>query len=57
MEKNRNTLEFLETWEEIYNPGFKVVESEHFKNRQFTPSVSEWVEQSNAIDARRALIR
>lgn len=36
---------FLSTWEEIYNPNFKVVESEHFKKEAgfvtFTPSVSE----------------
>ena len=29
--RNRSTLEFLSTWEEIYNPNFKVFESEHFK--------------------------
>ena len=29
--RNRSTLEFLSTWEEIYNPDFKVFESEHFK--------------------------
>ena len=51
--RNRRTLEFLSTWEEIYNPDFKVFESEHFKKQAglltFTPSVSEWVEQTNAI--------
>ena len=51
--RNRSTLEFLSTWEEIYNPNFKVFESEHFKKQAglltFTPSVSEWVEQTNAI--------
>jgi hypothetical protein len=25
------TLEFLGTWESIYNPNFKVVEFDHFK--------------------------
>ena len=38
---------------EIYNPNFKVFESEHFKKQAglltFTPSVSEWVEQTNSI--------
>ena len=29
--RNRNTLEFLGTWEQIYNPSFKVVEFDHFK--------------------------
>ena len=51
--RNRGTLEFLSTWEQIYNPNFKVFESEHFKKQAglltFTPSVSEWVEQTNAI--------
>lgn len=51
--RNRGTLEFLSTWEQIYNPNFKVFESEHFKKQAglltFTPSVSEWIEQTNAI--------
>ena len=51
--RNRRTLEFLSTWEEIYNPDFKVFESEHFKKQAglltFTPSVTEWVEKTNAI--------
>ena len=28
--RNRNTLEYLGTWEKIYNPDFKVVEFDHF---------------------------
>ena len=51
--RNRSTLEYLSTWEEIYNPNFKVFESEHFKKDvglvTFTPSVSEWVEKTDAI--------
>ena len=51
--RNRTTLEFLSTWETIYNSDFKVFDSEHFKIRAglltFTPSVSEWVDQTNAI--------
>lgn len=51
--RNRRTLEFLSTWEEIYNPDFKVFESEHFKKQAglltFTPSISEWVKKTNAI--------
>jgi len=46
--RNRTTLEFLGTWEMIYNPNFKVVEFDHFKIEAglltFTPSISEWVE-------------
>ncbi|MBQ9886104.1 MAG: KilA-N domain-containing protein [Lachnospiraceae bacterium] len=51
--RNRSTLEFLSTWEEMYNSNFKVFESEHFKKDvglvTFTPSVSEWVEKTDAI--------
>lgn len=51
--RNRTTLEYLSTWEEIYNPNFKVFKSEHFKKQAglltFTPSVSEWVNQTSAI--------
>ena len=51
--RNRSTLEFLSTWEEIYNPDFKVFESEHLKKQAglvvFTPSVSEWVDKTGAI--------
>ncbi|MBQ6104583.1 MAG: KilA-N domain-containing protein [Lachnospiraceae bacterium] len=51
--RNRSTLEFLSTWEEMYNLRFKVFESEHFKKDvglvTFTPSVSEWVEKTDAI--------
>ena len=51
--RNRNTLEFLGTWEKIYNPDFKVVEFDHFRKEAglhtFVISVSEWVEQTSAI--------
>ena len=51
--RNRSTLEFLSIWEEMYNPNFKVFKSEHFKKDvglvTFTPSVSEWVEKTDAI--------
>ena len=29
--RKRTTLEFLGTWEQLYNPNFKVVEFDHFK--------------------------
>ena len=51
--RNRNTLEFLGTWEMMYNPEFKVVEFDHFKAEAglhtFVLSVAEWVNQTNAI--------
>ncbi len=50
--RNRMTLEFLGTWEQIYNPDFKVVEFDHFKSEAglhtFVLSVSEWIESTNA---------
>jgi hypothetical protein len=51
--RNRYTLEFLGTWEQMYNPNFKVVEFDHFKMQaglnSFVMSVSEWIEKTNAI--------
>ena len=51
--RNRNTLEFLGTWEQIYNPDFKVVEFDHFKQEAglhtFVLSVSEWIEKTGAV--------
>ncbi len=51
--RNRNTLEFLGTWEQIYNPDFKVVEFDHFKTEAglhtFVLSVSEWINKTNAM--------
>lgn len=51
--RNRSTLEYLSVWEQLYNPDFKVFESEHFKKQAglltFTPSVSEWVEETRAV--------
>ncbi len=51
--RNRSTLEFLETWELLYNPYFKVVEFDHFKKEAglptFTMSVSNWVETTAAV--------
>ncbi|MGN0380662.1 MAG: KilA-N domain-containing protein [Suilimivivens sp.] len=51
--RSRSTLEFLGTWEQIYNPNFKVVEFDHFKQEAglhtFTLSVTDWVENTNAV--------
>ena len=51
--RNRSTLEFLSTWELLYNPNFKVFESEHFRKEAglltFTPSVSDWIERTASI--------
>ena len=49
----RSTLEFLGTWEVMYNPNFKVVEFDHFKSgaglHTFTLSAKEWIEKTNAV--------
>ena len=51
--RNRGTLEYLSVWEQIYNPEFKVFESEHFKKQavllRFTPSIPKWVQKTNAV--------
>lgn len=49
----RSTLEFLGTWEIMYNPDFKVVEFDHFKSEAglhtFTLSAKEWIKSTHAI--------
>jgi hypothetical protein len=51
--RNRFTLEFIGTWEQINNSNFKVVEFDHFKTKaglpSFVLSVSEWLEKTAAI--------
>ncbi|MCK0131468.1 KilA-N domain-containing protein [Flavobacteriaceae bacterium F08102] len=51
--RNRGTIEFIGTWEKLYNPDFKVVEFDHFKMNAGLPSFvlspSSWIEKTNAI--------
>ena len=51
--RTRYAIEFLSVWEQINNPNFKVVESDHFKMQaglpNFVLSASEWIEKTNAI--------
>ena len=51
--RTRGTIEFLGTWECIYNANFKVVEFDHFRKvaglPTFTLSISQWVEKTGAI--------
>ena len=51
--RNRITLEFLGTWEMIYNPNFNTVEFDGFRKEAglhtFTLSVKKWCESTNAI--------
>jgi hypothetical protein len=50
--RNKNTIEFLGIWEEIYNPDFNSIEFEGIKNQaglnRFILSVKQWVEKTNS---------
>jgi hypothetical protein len=51
--RNRGTLEFIGTWEVLYNPDFKVVEFDHFKTQaglqSFVLSPGKWIESTSAV--------
>lgn len=51
--RNRNTIEFLGIWEQLYNPDFKPVEFERFKSQsglnRFSLSPKKWIEATSAI--------
>ena len=51
--RNRNTIEFLGIWETLYNPNFKPLEFEGFRNKAglnaFTLSPQKWVNTTNAM--------
>ena len=50
--RNKNTIEFLGIWEEMYNPAFNSPEFEGLKNaaglNRFILSVKQWVEKTNS---------
>lgn len=50
--RNKNTIEFLGIWEEIYNPNFNSPEFEGIKNQaglnRFVLSVKQWTEKTNS---------
>ena len=50
--RNKNTLEFLSVWEEIYNPAFNSLEFEEIKKNagfnRFTMSVKQWLTRTKA---------
>lgn len=50
--RNKNTIEFLGIWEEIYNPDFNSPEFEGIKNQaglnRFVLSVKQWVRKTNS---------
>jgi len=51
--RTRSTIEFLGTWETIYNPNFKVAEFDHFKMEAGLPtfvlSPKQWAEKTGAV--------
>ena len=51
--RNKNTIEFLGIWEEMYNPNFNSPEFEGIKNaaglNRFILSVKQWVEKTNSL--------
>jgi len=51
--RNRNTVEFLAVWEELYNPGFNRVQFEAVRNEaglnRFVMTPTKWIEETNAI--------
>ena len=51
--RTRTTIEFLGTWETMYNPGFNVAEFDHFKMEAglptFVMSPKQWAEKTGAV--------
>ena len=51
--RNRNTIELLGLWEQIYNPHFKPVEFDGFKKdsglNSFVLTPKKWIQSTNAI--------
>lgn len=51
--RTRTTIEFLGTWETMYNPNFNVAEFDHFKMEAGLPtfvlSPKQWAEKTNAV--------
>jgi hypothetical protein len=51
--RSRSTIEFLGLWEQLNNPGFKLVEFDQFKNEaganHFVLSPQKWIETTHAV--------
>jgi hypothetical protein len=51
--RNRNTIELLGFWEQLYNPDFKHIEFDVFRKQaglnSFTLTPKRWIEMTNAI--------
>jgi hypothetical protein len=50
--RNKNTIEFLSIWEQMYNPDFNSLEFEGIRNmaglNRFIMSVKQWTERTNS---------
>lgn len=55
--RNKNTIEFLGIWKEMYNPNFNSPEFEGIRNEaglnRFILSVKQWVEKTNSKSTNR----
>lgn len=51
--RNRNTIELLGFWEQLYNPDFKHIEFDVFRKQaglnSFTLNPKQWIEKTNAV--------
>lgn len=51
--RNRNTIELLGFWEQLYNPDFKHIEFDVFRKQaglnSFTLNPKQWIEKTNSI--------
>ncbi len=51
--RNRNTIELLGFWEQMYNPDFKPVEFDGFRKQaglnSFVMTPKKWIESTNAV--------
>ena len=51
--RNRNTIEYLGLWETLYNPTFKPIEFDGFRQQAglnaFTLSPQKWINATNAF--------
>src|SRR5690606_38914061 len=52
--RNRNTIELLGFWRQLYNPNFKPLEFEGFRKQaglnSFVLTTKRWIETTNAIE-------
>ncbi|WP_343701026.1 KilA-N domain-containing protein [Chitinophaga sp.] len=51
--RKKDTIEYLGLWEQLYNPNFKLIEFDEFKNaagtNRFALSPQLWISKTNAV--------